>query len=166
MFALKPLSHETVASALAKAEHYRLLKEAAEAESICRDILSIEPENQRALICFVLAQSDQLAKDSRIFQSALVAAGQLQGEYERAYYSGIVWERRAKALHEERGRGTQHSVYEWMVKALELFEEAERLRPAGNDDAVLRWNTCVRFLQRHPTLAPRTEEAPEPIVSE
>jgi hypothetical protein len=166
MFALKALSHEGVASALAKAEHYRSLKESAEAESICRDILAIEPENQQALICLLLAQSDQIARDSRIFQSALAEVAQLRGEYERAYYSGIVWERRAKALHAERGRGTHHSVYEWVVKALQYFEEAEKLRPAGNDDSVLRWNTCVRFLARHPSLAPRGEEVPEPIVSE
>jgi hypothetical protein len=113
-----------------------------------------------------LAQSDQFAKDPRIFQSALAAAGQLHGAYERAYYSGIVWERRAKSVHEERGRGTHHSVYEWIVKALECFEEAERLRPTGNDDSLLRWNTCVRFLARHPSLAPREKESPEPIVSE
>jgi hypothetical protein len=166
MFALKALSHEGVESALAKAEHYRLLSEPAEAESICRDILEIEPANQRALICFVLAESDQIARDSKAFQSALTAAAKLTGEYERAYYSGIVWERRAKALHDDRGRGTHHSVYEWMVKALHYFERAEKLRPAHNDDAVLRWNTCVRFLAKHPNLVPRAQEIPEPIVSE
>jgi hypothetical protein len=166
MFALKALSHEGVESALAKAEHYRLLGEPAEAESICLDILEIEPANQRALICYVLAESDQLGRDPRAFQSAVLAAAKLNGEYERAYYSGIVWERRAKALHDDKGRGTHHSVYEWMVKALQYFEKAERLRPHGNDDAVLRWNTCVRFLKKHPALVPRAEEVPEAIVSE
>jgi hypothetical protein len=166
MFALKALSHEGVESALAKAEHYRLLSEPAEAESICLDILEIEPANQRALICYVLAQSDQLGRDAKAFQSAVSAAAKLNGEYERAYYSGIVWERRAKALHDDKGRGTHHSVYEWMVKALHYFEKAERLRPSGSDDAVLRWNTCVRFLKKHPALVPRAEEVPEAIVSE
>jgi hypothetical protein len=166
MFALKALSHEGVESALAKAEHYRLLSEPAEAESICRDILEIEPGNQRALICFVLAESDQIARDSRAFQSAITAAARLAGDYERAYYSGIVWERRAKALHDDRGRGTHHSVYEWIVKALHYFEQAEHLHAPGNDDAVLRWNTCVRFLKKHPTLVPRADEVPEAILSE
>jgi len=166
MFALKALSHESVASALSKAERYRLLNEPAQAESICRDILEIQPENQEALIVFVLAQTDQIPYDKRAFQNALVAAGRLQGAYERAYYTGIAWERRARALHNEGGRGTHYSVYEWIVKALGYFEEAERLRPAGNDDSLLRWNTCVRFLGQHPNLQPRTEEVPEPIVSE
>jgi hypothetical protein len=57
-------------------------------------------------------------------------------------------------------------VYEWIVKALGLFEEAERLRPTGNDDSILRWNACVRFLDRHKSLKPATEDAKEPILSE
>src|SRR5215831_12671216 len=100
MFALKALSHEGVESALAKAERYRLLNEPTEAESICLDILEIQPENQQALICYFLALTDRLPADSKAFQSALAAASRLSGEYERAYYSGIAWERRAKAAHE------------------------------------------------------------------
>jgi hypothetical protein len=57
-------------------------------------------------------------------------------------------------------------VYEWIVKALGLFEEAERVRPAGNDDPVLRWNACVRFLERNKSVAPKGEDVSEPILSE
>jgi hypothetical protein len=166
MFALKPLSPESVPAALAKAEHYRLLSEPAEAESICRDILEIEPDHQQALVCLILAWTDQFAHVKGAFQQALAATHRLHGDYDRAYYAGIAWERRAKALHHEGGRGTHHSVYEWIVKALNCFEEAERLRAPGSDDAVLRWNTCVRFLARHPELKPRADEVPEAIVSE
>jgi hypothetical protein len=166
MFALKSLSHGGIASALAKAERYRLLHEPTQAESICCDILEIDPDNQEALICFVLAQTDQIAYDKRAFQSSIATAARLSGGYDRAYYTGIAWERRARALHNEGGMGTNHSVYEWIVKSLGCFEEAERLRPAGNDDALLRWNTCVRFLQQHPDVTARTEELPEAIVSE
>lgn len=166
MFALKPLSHAGVAGALAKAEHYRLLNEPAEAESICRDILEIEPGNQRTLTCLVLSLSDQLAHDRHAFANASAALESLESPYERAYFGGILWERRAKARYHEDGHGSHHTVYEWILKALQLFEEAERQRPAGNDDVLLRWNACVRFLSRHPQLAPRSEEAPEPILSE
>lgn len=161
MFALKALSHEGVESALAKAERYRLLNEPSQAESICLDILGIEPDNQPALICYILAQTEQKA-----FSSALGAIAKLGTEYDRCYYSGIVWERRARSLHDDKVRGAQSSVYEWMAKALEYFDHAATIHPAGNDDAVLRWNTCVRFLQKHPSVAPRMEEIPEPIVSE
>ncbi|HVO99182.1 MAG TPA: hypothetical protein VMT15_14000 [Bryobacteraceae bacterium] len=166
MFALKPLSHEGVAGALAKAEHYRHLNEPAEAESICRDILEIEPENQSALMCLVLSLSDQLAHDQHAFANASQILDRLQSPYERTYFGGILWERRAKARFNAGGHGVHHTVYEWMLKALHLFGEAEHLRPAGNDDALLRWNTCVRFLSRHRQLAPRSEEAAEPILSE
>jgi hypothetical protein len=166
MFALKPLSHESVTGAIAKAERYRLLNEPAEAESICHDILEIEPDNQQALIMLVLALSDEVCDDPHAFQKAIAAAASLKGAYDRAYYTGIVWERRAKARYQEGGRSIQYTVYEWIVKALQFFQEAEYLRPPGNDDALLRWNTCVRFLSSHPEIAPRAEEASEPILSE
>ena len=166
MFSLKSLSHESVAGALSKAERYRLLNEPAEAESICLDVLDIEPGNQQALIGLVLALSDQIPHDTQAFHNAITAANRLTGRYESAYYSGIVWERRAKARFHTGGRGVHHTVYDWMMEALKLFGKAEELRPHGNDDALLRWNTCVRFLQRHPVLAPQGEEEREVIVSE
>jgi hypothetical protein len=29
---------------------------------------------------------------------------------------------------------------------MESYEKAAAVRPTGNDDAILRWNTCVRLL--------------------
>ena len=155
-----------MAGALAKAEHYRLLNEPAEAESICRDILEIEPGNQPALVCGILALSDQFPQDRNGFTRACQLVEQLHSPYDRAYYEGILWERRAKARHHEGGHGSRHTVYEWILKALEHFQTAELCRPPGNDNALLRWNTCVRFLERHTELSPRTEEAAGPILSE
>jgi hypothetical protein len=166
MFAPKPISHDSVAGALAKAERYRLLNEPGEAESICRDILDIEPDNQQALISMVLALTDQIPHDAQAFTNSLSTTARLHGAYDRAYYAGIAWERRAKARHHASGHGAHHYVYEWIVKALHLFAEAEHLRVPGNDDAVLRWNACVRFLARHKEIAPHAEDVPEPIVSE
>ncbi len=166
MFALKPLSHDGIAGALAKAERYRFLNEPTQAESICLDILEIEPENQTARILLVLAQTDQIAGDKQRFHKALSYAAHLRSAYDRAYYSGIAWERRACALYDEGAMGSKHSVYEWIVQALHCFEEAEHLRSPGNDDALLRWNTCVRFLRQHPEVSPRLQEIPEAILSE
>jgi hypothetical protein len=165
MFATKPISPESVAGALAKAERYRLLNEPNEAESICRDILEVDPDNLQAKITLILALTDQIPVDGQAFVSALSNAGRLPSAYERAYYSGIAWERRAKARHDSAGQGSRQYVHEWIVNALNLFEQAEMLRPPGNDDAVLRWNACVRFLSLK-QLTPHTEEAPEPIISE
>ena len=126
---------------------------------------SSQPISERSSAWF-WPSAIRLLRIPRACQNALAAASKLEGAYERAYYSGIVWERRAKAVNDENARGLHHTVYEWVVKALGCFDEAGELRPPDNDDALLRWNTCVRFLARNPNLAPRSDEAPEPIISE
>src|SRR3990170_5405592 len=165
MFELKPLSKDAVASALAKAERYRLLNEPAMAESICLDVLEIDPQNQPAQVMLLLALSDQASEGSGAAARAQQLAGQLPNEYERLYYSGLVAERRARA-HLQRGGAALHGVYDWLMDALEFFERAEAVRPAGNDDAILRWNTCVRVLQKHPELRPSSELREEPLFLE
>ncbi len=166
MHELKPLSPPAVEGSLAKAERYRLLNEPAQAESICQDILAVEPENQTALRILTLALADQIHRERDAFQEALGAANRLTEEYDRVYYTGIAWERRAKARHEEGGRGSQHAVHDWILRAMECFAKAEAIRPAGNDDALLRWNTCVRFLRRYPQYAELEREVTEPLMLE
>lgn len=166
MFKLKPISSDSVTGALAKAERYRLLNEPSEAQSICLDILEVDPANRQARISLILALTDEIPQEASSFTRAMEMVPSLESAYDRAYYSGIAWERRAKALHGAKGPGSSGYVYDWIVKALAFFEEAERLRPAGNDSSILRWNACVRFLERHKELAPKVEEAPEPILSE
>ena len=166
MFAPKPISIDSVPGALAKAERYRLLNEPHEAESICLDILAVDRDNQQALVSLILSLTDQIPQSARACTEALAQVKRLKTDYDRAYYEGIVWERRAKARFDGGGQGAREYVYDWLVKALELFAEAERFRPHGNDDAVLRWNACVRFLDAHQELAPRTEQAAEPMLLE
>jgi hypothetical protein len=166
MFTLKPISRDSLDGALAKAERYRLLNEPTEAESICRDILEIAPANREARISLILALTDEFPRDDRAFASAIAETAGLESVYDRFYYAGIAWERRAKAFHDAGRPGSSGRVYEWIVKAMGLFEEAERVRPAGNDDPILRWNACVRFLERHKSLGPATEDVKEPILSE
>ena len=48
------------------------------------------------------------------------------------------------------------------MDAMELFERAEALLPAGNDDAVLRWNGCARVIHRN-KLQPHTLSAGDTI---
>lgn len=153
MFPLKPLSREGVQAALRKAERYRLLNEPWEAESICEDILEVEPDNQEAVVLMLLARTDQFAS----YSGATVATARellprLQGEYERAYYTGIILERQATSLLERTGAG--HVAHDLLRHAMEYYEAAEALRPAGNDDAILRWNTCARTIMRHPHVRP------------
>lgn len=166
MFVPKPISIDSVPGALAKAERYRLLNEPHEAESICLDILGVDPENQQALVSLILSLTDQMPYSARASAEALARVKRLHSEYDRAYYEGIVWERRAKARLVGGGQGARQYVYDWMLRALDLYAEAERLRPHGNDDAVLRWNACARFLQEHRELEPRAQEITEPVLLE
>ena len=157
MFPLKPLGRDSIDGALAKAERYRFLNEPGEAESICLDILEVDPENQQARIALLLALSDQFVEEPHAFARAREVVSSLASEYDRAYYGGLIAERRAKAQLARHGAG----AYDWIMDAMECFERAEALRPAGNDDAVLRWNACVRFLERHPYLRPGGQEREE-----
>ena len=99
MFALKPISRDSVDGALAKAERYRLLNEPHEAESICLDILEVDPANREAQISLILSLTDQFPHEERAFSSAMTVVSSLESPYDRAYYSGIAAERRAKARH-------------------------------------------------------------------
>jgi hypothetical protein len=151
MFELKPLSAEAVPAALEKANRYRLLNEPGAAESICLDILAVEPGNQEALVTIILAMSDRFGKDYAIGDSRLQDyLAHITDQYERTYYTGITYERRAKAVLHKGGL----NAYELFVQAMEWFEKAEALRPHGNDDAILRWNGCARIIMRN-KLEPR-----------
>jgi hypothetical protein len=151
MFELKPLSKEAVPAALEKAKHYRLLNEPGAAESICMDVLAVDPANQEALINIVLAMTDRFGKDYAIGDSRV--QDYLSGivdEYERFYYTGITYERRAKATLNKGGL----NAFELFLQAMDWFEKAGNIRPPGNDDAILRWNGCARIIMRN-KLEPR-----------
>jgi hypothetical protein len=166
MFELKILSPEAVPRALAKAERYRLLNEPGEAESICLDALEVAPTNQEAITMLLLAITDQFDADTSRVNDAWKTVDRLTTEYERAYYSGIIYERRAKAsLKHAKPRGGPRA-YEWLREAMACYEKAETLRSPNNDDALLRWNTCARLIMSNHHLAPMTEEPGEPLLLE
>lgn len=152
----KSISKSGIAEALAKVQHYRYLNQAEEAESICRDILAVDPENQMALRQLGLAITDQFigaASDRR--QEAQECFEKLGSAYERAYYLGILHERRAKA--QLRAGHLPHSLLASFEQAMQCFEDAEKIRPQGNDDALLRYNRCLRLLESIPELTRESE---------
>jgi hypothetical protein len=89
----------------------------------------------------------------------------MSDEYDRKYYTGIVHERRAHALFRQTDFRSGDTVYLLMTHAMEWYERAQRLRPAGNDDSLLRWNACARFLMRYPQLQPVAQEL-EAVLTE
>ncbi len=165
MFELKPISRDAIPEALAKVERYRLLNEPWQAESICLDVLRVDPENAQALVMLLLSLTDQFGNG--VSQSrAREVLPQLRSEYERAYYAGIIAERWADALLRQGAPGAGFTAYQSLREAMEHYDRAESLRPAGNDDAILRWNTCARILMRNRELRPRGEEQFEPAFED
>ena len=148
MFELKRISKEAIPAALEKAERYRLLNEPAEAESICLDVLQVDPENQRALVILLLALTDRFGRGYSVgLTQAQDVLPRLQAEYERLYYAGVIAERRAKAQLQQGKPG--FVAGDWLREAMGFYEQASRLRPPGNDDAILRWNTCARIVDQN-----------------
>ena len=149
MFQPKPLSPDAIEAALDKAERYRFLGEAWESDSVCRDVLTIDPENQRALISLITAIAQLLGDGTGgDMDEAKRLVKRLQGEYERAFYSGLLVERQAKEMLAHGTLGAGPAVYNMLTEAMACYEAAEKMRPPGDDSAILRWNTCVRIIER------------------
>ncbi len=158
MFALKPISKGAVPDALDKAHRYRLLNEPMQAQSICLDVLRVEPENQQALATLLLSLTDQFGGESSPAKAREVLA-RMTGEYERHYYGGLICERAAHAAMKNRTPGAGHKAHGLLHEAMGHFEKAEGIRSAGHDDAILRWNTCARVLMRLPDVKPMPIDA-------
>jgi len=162
VFNLKPISREAIPRALEKAERYRLLNEPKEAESICLDILQVDPENQQALITLLLSLTDQFSAASTVNRAREILL-KLAGQYEQAYYAGIIFERKARAQLHAGFPGASSVAYQGFREAMGWYEKAEAIRPPGNDDAELRWNACARNIMEH-LRAPRQEDTVHPML--
>jgi hypothetical protein len=161
-FDLKPISIASIPRALEKAERYRLLNEPEQAESICLDILDVERANQEALVTLILALTDQFGTVGAPLsaQRAGDYLGRLTDEYQRNYYGGIICERQAWAFLR---RGMARAfAFDAFREAMDWFEKAAAIRPDGDDEALLRWNACVRTIRRA-SLQPRPEEPEQPL---
>ena len=158
----KPLSPEGVPVALEMAKHYRLLNEASEAESICLDILRVDKDNQEALQTLLLALTDKFDRSTvAAVKTARDFLPRVKDEYTRIYLEGIICERWAKAVLKQHRPRYQYVAYEWLSNALAAYGQAAELHPAGHEEAILRWNTCVRIMRAHPQLGPEPEGEPE-----
>ena len=163
---LKHISKESIPRAIEKATRYRLLNQSWATESICLDVLEVDPANQPVLVMLILAITDQFGRESgELVRRARETLERVTDPYQRAYYAGIISERLA---HAQLASGAMHAeamAFVTLRSAMESFEKAEALRQPGNDDAILRWNTCQRTLagMRRHELA---EEQYEPSFGE
>lgn len=157
-YELKPLTSKNLAAAVELAKHYRDLNQPEEAESICRDVIEVAPDNEDAWRTLGLALTDQFpSRWMTLFDEARSAFAKLKAEYERAYYAGITWERYAKAQVEA---GRAHNAIHAFEEALARFDEAEKLAPNGVPNPLLHYNRCVRALTTHPELV-RAKAVPQ-----
>lgn len=164
-YELKRISRESVPAALQKAERYRIINDPSSSESICLDVLQVDPGNQEALVTLLLAITDQMAEaPAEGARRAQELLPRLNDEYKRAYYAGIVAERCAKAHLRRATMASGELAYHWFREAMDWYGKAEAQRPAGNDESILRWNTCARILSRDERVRPRPEEPVEPSL--
>jgi hypothetical protein len=163
---LKKISREAIPRAVTKAERYRLLNQSWATESICLDILEIDPDNQPVLVMLLLALTDQFGPEpGGLARRATALLERITDPYQRAYYSGIISERLGHSRFAHAAMHAEALALESLHAAMRAFERAEALRQPGNDDAILRWNTCVRTLAQHRTIEPSPEEY-EPAIGE
>lgn len=165
MHNLKPITIDAVPAALLKAERYRLIGDPSGAESICLDVLAVDPSNQQAACTLLLAITDQM--DDGLAEGVMRAREvlpRIADEYRRAYYAGIICERRAKAQLKRGGPRCHEISSEWLREAMGHYTRAEQVRPAGDDGAILRWNTCARILDRNERLHPPALQDYEPSL--
>src|SRR4051812_27138372 len=146
---LKTISHEAIPRALQKAERYRLLNQSWATESICLDVLEVEPAHQQAVVMLLLALTDQFGPEPRgLAHRAKGLLDRLSDPYQRHYYEGIIHERLGHAQLDTTAMHAEKMAQDSLKTAMRAFEQAEALRQPGNDDAILRWNTCARALEQ------------------
>jgi hypothetical protein len=98
-------------------------------------------------VTLLLAFTDQFGQNtSRAVKQAEEIVNRLKDQYEKVYYTGIIHERQGNAAL---AAGHDFDAYEWYLEAMELYEKADAIHPEGNNDSILRWNTCVRTIQHY-----------------
>ena len=165
MLELKLISKETIPKALTRAKHYRLLNEPRQAVSICRDILQVDPDHQLATVIMILAITDQF--DMHNYPSPSVAKDlckKLTDPYEQKYFNGIIEERMGKAALKRATPRAKYIAYEHYRTAMSYYEEAEKISPKGNQDAILRWNSCVRGIQEFKLVPAKDHDGLQPYL--
>ena len=162
---LKPISKEAIGSALERAVRYRLLNDPWQAESICHDILSADPDNQEAIRTLILSITDQFGSKFRNrLNQVMDLTIKIKDPYQRSYCSGIIFERNATTVLKKAIPRANYIAYEYLIEAMEWYEKAEKLRPEKNDDCILRWNACARMIDQYKLEPAPKEEGIQPFL--
>lgn len=146
---LHKIHKNSIALALEKAKQYRTLLEPEIAISICLDILEIDEDNQNTLVVYILALTDQLSHTHKktYERKVIQAISKLKSKYEKLYYTGIFYERKARAMLKH--SMSHNFACDVFTKAMDFYEQARKIHPKGNDDAILRSNSCIRTIEKY-----------------
>jgi len=153
---LNNISVDAIDEALIKARQYRSLLEPEIAESICLDILNVAADSQDALVIYILALLDQVSRSDNQVQIKTIERSieKLTSQYHRYYYIGLLNERRARHMITQ---SMSHSfAYDYFYEALISYQQAIQRCPEQNDEAILRWNSCIRTIEKE-KLKPRLD---------
>ncbi len=147
---------DSISTVLDKARQYRSLREPELAISICIDIFAVDVNNQDALVIYILALTDQYSHQHAKVQPKKIAdtIARLESEFHRIYYTGIFLERKARALL--KNPMSQSFAYESLMEAVAKYEMAEKMAPKHCSDPILRYNSCLRTIEKE-HLQPRAE---------
>jgi tetratricopeptide (TPR) repeat protein len=126
-YELKKLADKNLGAAITLAKHYRDLNQPDEAESICRDVLEVAPDDVDALRTLGLTLTDRFPTAwMSLFEEACSTFKKLPSEYT------------ARPACEE---------------AIVKFEEASALAAKDDPAPILHYNRCVRALTTNPEIA-------------
>ena len=149
------INKSSLPSVIAKAKQYRSLLEPDLAISICLDVFAVDQNNQEALVIYILSLTDLYSHDVKVDQEKILSAiNRLNSDFERNYYIGLMHERKARSyLNKHMSRSF---AFEGLQNAMEYYELAEKLQPEDICDANLRYNSCLRTIEKE-KLTPRQE---------
>ncbi len=159
-YELKRLADKNLGTAIALAKHYRDLNQPDEAESICRDVLEVAPDNVDALRTLGLALTDRFPSEwMSLFEEACSTFKKLPTDYERVYYVAVAWERYAMA---QLAAGRAHNAIHAFEEAMQRFEDASQYAAKDDPAPILHYNRCVRALTTNADLARASLEPHHP----
>lgn len=147
---------DSIPTVLEKARQYRSLLEPDLAISICIDVFAVDPDNQEALVIYILALTDQYSHQNTKPEPTKIteAINKLSSEFHQIYYTGIYLERKARALL--KNPMSRSFAYKAFMDAIAKYEVAEKMAPDHCSDPILRYNSCVRTIEKE-NLQPRAE---------
>lgn len=138
---------KSIPDVLSKARQYRSLLEPELAISICFDVFAIDENNQEALVIYILSLTDLYThRETKVPEYKItIAIQKLKSNFQRFYYNGIYLERKAHFLL--KNPMSESFAFDVFIEAIDYYKQAKSINDTRSDDAILRYNSCVRIIE-------------------